>query len=365
MRFKFDDSNINSCFRLYQSGDSNIKSTFFDLIDGTNETKQTKGMAYILSNNQRFLQEILGLPQINEKIRSILGKEYNELLKCDYIQVDAEMISEGKLKIRRDITMTFYNNRIKILVIIIEAKNVKLTDRSDIEKQMMGYLDKNNFPKDKNVPKFAVALTKYNKIFDYEKPFVSITWRDIVDILYRMLNDTHYTDYADIISDYYRFITGVDKNMRYFEKEVLSVPAGETYELIKKYNIHSCPNRYKYKDSLYIAFREKDGGIMKKLYSIEDVFVINPKNTSQFEMLKELNFKYIDNLIKYIEERKKGFGFEKDEEYRFYILSNNDSINLPHCPRPHKNNTGNWYYKLAEILNGKVEIEVDSVKDRK
>lgn len=99
---------------------------------------------------------------------------------------------------------------------------------------------------------------------------------------------------------------------------------------------------------------------MKSLYGIDDVIILNPNNISQLESIKELGVEYTDRLFNYIEERKQGLGFEKSEEYSFYILSESNRITLRHYPKPPINNPGGWYYKLAEVLSGKEFIAVDS-----
>lgn len=362
LSIKFQNNNIGSCFRVYQNHDSKLKSTFYDLIDGDNETKQTKAMAFLLNTYPILVQEIVSIPKINQMIRKTLKNDYINFLHSDYIQVDAEMMAVGTTKIRRDITLTFFKEKIKILIIVIEAKSIKLCNSVDIEKQLKGYLDLSNFPNDKNIQKFGISLTKYNQIFYENSSFVSITWVDIIDILHKLLKNKNFMDSNNLLEDYYKFITGVDKNMKYFEKEVLSVPAGDTFEIIEKYNIHACPNTqsYNYKSSLFITFRKKKGGEMKKIYGIGDVIILNPNDISQLESIKELDLKYIDRLLNYIEERKQGLGFRKAEEYRFYILSESNRITLTHCPKPPSNNPGGWYYKLSEVLSGKEYIEVDS-----
>lgn len=48
MQYNFSDAKM--VFKLYQKDESKIESTFFDLISGDKETKQTKGIAYLLVN---------------------------------------------------------------------------------------------------------------------------------------------------------------------------------------------------------------------------------------------------------------------------------------------------------------------------
>lgn len=53
-----------------------------------------------------------------------------------------------------------------------------------------------------------------------------------------------------------------------YEREVLSILAVGTIDLIYNYKVHAHPNdnrRYPYKKALFYTFREK-GGLMAKLY---------------------------------------------------------------------------------------------------
>ena len=149
--------------------------------------------------------------------------------------------------------------------------------------------------------------------------------------------------------------------MHFYEKEVLSVAAGSTMELIEKFNIHSCPNKrgYFFKPSLFITFRNAGGGEMRKLYGVDEVLILNPNDESQLQILSESGSAYAPKLIQYIEERKAVFNFNKAKEYRFYLLSPSNQISLSHGPKPLRNNTGGWYYRLSELLSGKQIVDVD------
>lgn len=251
---------MGSCFRVYQNYDSKLKSTFYDLIDGDNETKQTKAMAFLLTTYPILVEEIVSIPKIKYMLKNTLKDDHIKFLDSDYIQIDVEMMSKGRSKIRSDTTLTFFKGRVKQLIIIIEAKSIKLCNKVDVKKQLEEYLSEENFPNDKNTPKFGISLTKYNQIFDENSCFVSINWLDIINIISELLRNKKIIDSNNLLKDYYKFITGVDKNMKYFEKEVLSVSAGNTFEIIKKYNIYACPNtkNYSYKSSLFITFRKKE-----------------------------------------------------------------------------------------------------------
>lgn len=338
-------------FQIYQGENSKLKSTFFDLIDGNLETKQTKGLAYLFSLSPTFLKRFLKM----DKIKIILKKFKG--IKSDYIKVDAEMLSDGKDKIRRDITLTFYNKSLKVLILIIEAKSIKLGINHKMESQLESYIDSTRFSNEEGVQKFVIALTKYEQYFT-DPAFSSIKWTELIEVLKQIVEDDIDPVNSLILRDYYKFITGVDKGMHFYEKEVLSVPAGKTFNENTKYHIHACPTAYNYRDSLFIAFRQK-GGVMDKLHKVVEVFEFDPTDASMVSIVtSKTPFK--ERLVSYLEERESGYGFNHKGLYRFYILSEEEEILLPHEPRPEKNNTGPRYYKLAEILSGEKVIFTES-----
>lgn len=352
----------NAVFRLYQTEKSKYKSSLFDLIDGDRETKQTKGLAYLFNLSSEFLIEFLSINKIHEIIKKRLHiDEYLKFLSCDFLKVDAEMISEGGEKIRRDITLTFYYKSKKVLVLIIEAKNIKLGANFNLDEQLQRYVNPKYFPHDEHVPKIAVALTKYKQTFKTET-FVSITWVEMIKVLHQTLKLPLDSTKSLVLTDYYKFITGVDKGMHYYEKEILSVPAGKTFEEITNYHIHACPDTpsYNYRNPLFITFRQKSGGVMNKLYKIEDILILTPENLSILKDISESDLMFRDRLLAYIKERKGGHGFKRNDTYRFYILSEHDHISLFHNPRPEKNNAGGWYYTLSEMLSGREVVFTDS-----
>lgn len=254
-------------------------------------------------------------------------------------------------------------NNEKILVIVIEAKSAKLKSVGDIREQLIKYFDPNYYPSDYNVPKLGIALTKYNQIFDNsDENFVSVTWSELIQILKdEIKNNGNRILLQNLLVEYYNFITGVDKSMNFYEQEVLSVPAGETFDIIKKYNIHACPSSYSYKSPIFITFRNKGGGNMETLYKIEGILLLDPHDFSYKTILESSALSYSKRLLDYIEERKSNWKFEKLEDYRFYILSETEQIALKHKPKPSVNNTGPRYYSLAEMLSGNPEVNVASV----
>lgn len=260
-------------FSLYNKNCKNIESTIFDLISGNKETKQTKGLAYILSKDVNLIKAITNIHQVKDQIDNALDKNIKLMKSISYIHIDAEMISDKSNK-RRDITLSFYSEEVKsiekkFLIIIIEAKSIKAESikASNIDIQLEEYLDSNLFLSDGNIPKVAITLTSHKLLENSNSRIARVTWIEIIEILKKEIDSIKDdVNLKKLLNEYYIFITGVNKNMRFYEKEVLSVPAKNTFELIEKYFIHACPankKSYNYKDirTLCLLHLEKMKGL--------------------------------------------------------------------------------------------------------
>lgn len=85
-----------------------------------------------------------------------------------------------------------------------------------------------------------------------------------------------------------------------YEREVISIPAASTIDLIYNYRVHAHPNderRYPYKKALFYTFREKVG-LMGKLYELNKIITLNPNDTDLIEDLE---------IDKFSKERLKGY----------------------------------------------------------
>jgi len=139
--------------------------------------------------------------------------------------------------------------------------------------------------------------------------------------------------------------------------DVLSVPSGSSYYCIETTSIHACPDRYPYKSTPYITFR-KNGGIMERVYEIEEIVIFNPHD---FEQLSRLNPKCKSRIQLYMDCRERELPFEHENyDRRFYILSETNQIELTHKPHMRKNSQGHCYFTLAELTSGKEIVEVAS-----
>lgn len=155
--------------------------------------------------------------------------------------------------------------------------------------------------------------------------------------------------------------------MNHLNEKVLSVPAGGTYKLIERYSVHAFPESrtYAYQDNKYITFRQKNGGKMKKIHTIVKTFYLDPESTNSIEELKGITQDEISRITKYIEERKTNFAFDQASVYTFMILSESEGVDLPHEPRPERNNTGPRYYWLKDLTEGKTIVETISTQSTK
>ncbi|MEC5425887.1 hypothetical protein QGM71_20750 [Virgibacillus sp. C22-A2] len=146
-------------------------------------------------------------------------------------------------------------------------------------------------------------------------------------------------------------------------KEVISIPASRTQDIIKEYLIHAHPHPRSYKDAQFMTFR-KVGGYMDALYSVQHELIIKPRSNGFEDQLEYLRDDFKKRLLGYIRERKHGFGFGEKDEYKFYFLKVEQS--LDHLPKPIEGNgQSHTYYTYEEIISGKSEIIRESVLNKR
>jgi hypothetical protein len=330
-------------FRLYNDNHLNYRSTIFDLISGAKEPKQTKGLAFILSHENSFLLKFIKLQLIQNKLKTKLN-----IRSITSVEISAEENSANKT--RADIIIKIDQANQPYIAIIIEAKSIIANvDTNEIQKQIRGYLNKSSYPELNKYKNIGVVLSKYRLSLP---GIVNLTWNDIVDLLYDFCKNN---PNSTLINDYYNFITQINKNMNFYEEEVLSIPAGRTFSMVMHHQIYWCPDSkgHNHKKSLYVTFREPRGGTMRNLYKIEDVLVLNPSDNSQFNAFKASRYsavlkKRIKNLI-----NDKAHTSPMSGDLKFYILSQKDTIQLTNCPKPKLNTRKFMYYTLKDILTEK------------
>ncbi|WGZ92696.1 MAG: hypothetical protein QJT81_12580 [Candidatus Thiothrix putei] len=329
-------------FQVYKNTKTKIESSIFDLISGDGETKQTKGLAYLFSQNHRFCLAFLN--KFCQTRSSYLNEK--DILS---IKIIAEAFtSSGK---RIDILILIKKPKLNI-AFVIEAKEVNIsTSLNKISKQINFYNNHEELKLNKSYELKPIIITKYKHI---SKDTTSVTWTEITSLISIFL--TKDINNNKIMMDYYSFLIGVSKEMNYYEKEVLSIPAGKSIDFVKKHLIYECPNTtpYNYKKSIFICFRESGGGQMDMLYKLDEIVIFDRADEDSTDRLYDLdlNKRTIERLKNYIADTN--YQHSSDVEKKLYILSENKNIKLKHLPRPERNNAKYTYYSLHEILGKEI-----------
>lgn len=146
------------------------------------------------------------------------------------------------------------------------------------------------------------------------------------------------------------------KKYTQYEREVISIPARGTINLIYKYRIHAHPvtkNSYHYKKALYYTFREEHGW-MRKLFLLERTIILNMNNIDELNANSTLDCKIKKRLHNYINDRTISFKFKTGGEYKFYVLG--ESVELPK-PVSLPGRNSHVYFTISEMYSGKDVIE--------
>lgn len=307
-------------------------STIFDLIGGDLEPKQTMALGFLFSKSRSALNAFLKL--IGVKVT------------FDKCIVDCEaQRNEDDNNDRIDILLRLYQDEHPVKAIIIEAKSVKAkTSEVAANNQVQKYV---SFPQLKGFSdKDTVTLTQDVKTL--VEGSTSITWLELVNELSNVQGK------EPIIKDFINYILNIKgNNMKHYEEEIVSIPAGNSYEAVVSSGIYECPVEYKKRNPqnpLFITFREKGGGAMKTLYKLLDVLELDLDDEASIEKVdeaskvgKQLNLK--DRIDRY-----KSIGTPTKGVKRVYVLDIDDAITLPIPVTPMENNTPIINYKISDFI---------------
>ena len=158
------------------------------------------------------------------------------------------------------------------------------------------------------------------------------------------------------MEEFKAFLAG-DKTMKTFAKEVLSVPAGNTYEFVKRYFVYTCPppqntkgNNYNYKPFLYLAIRESGGGRMEWLFKVVRRYLL-PNSMDEIEKmdidntdLKQIKSYWTNPAVKRLTQNQYS-------EFQFFVLDQSRSIKLQTPMKPARRNCqGIMYLELFDFF---------------
>lgn len=312
-------------------------STIFDLIGGDLEPKQTMALGFLFSKSRSALNAFLKL--IGVKVT------------FDKCIVDCEpRRNEEDNNDRIDILLRLYQDEHPVKAIIIEVKSVKaktseIVAKNQVQKYLNGFSQMKGFS---NIE--TVTLTQDVKTL--VEGSTSITWLELVNELSRVQGE------EPIIKDFINYILNIKgNNMKHYEEEIVSIPAGNSYEAVVSSGIYECPVDYNTpKKALFMTFREKDGGAMRTLYKLLDVLELDLDDEASIEKVdKQLNLK--DRLDRY-----KSIGTPSKGVKKVYVLDVDNAITLPIPVTPMENNTSKIYYKLGDFI-GKCNTNKGDNKD--
>ena len=307
-------------------------STIFDLIGGDLEPKQTTALGYLFNKSRSALNAFLKL--IGVKVT------------FDKCIVDCEaQCKEKDNNGRIDILLRLYQDEHPVKAIIIEAKSVKAkTSEVAANNQVQKYV---SFPQLKGFSnKETVTLTQDVKTL--VEVSTSITWLDLVNELSNVQGK------EPIIKDFINYILNIKGNMKHYEEEIVSIPAGNSYEAVVSSGIYECPVEYKRnpQNPLFITFREKGGGAMKTLYKLLDVLELDLDDEASIEKVDEASIEKVGKQLNLKDrlDRYKSFGTPTKGVKRVYVLDIDDAITLPIPVTPMENNTPIINYKISDFI---------------
>lgn len=309
-------------------------STIFDLIGGDLEPKQTMALGFLFSKSRSALNAFLKL--IGVKVT------------FDKCIVDCEpRRNEEYNNDRIDILLRLYQDEHPVKAIIIEAKSVKaktseIVANNQVQKYLNGFSQMKGFS---NIE--TVTLTQDVKTL--VEGSTSITWLELVNELSNVQGK------EPIIKDFINYILNIKGNMKHYEEEIVSIPAGNSYEAVVSSGIYECPVEYKRRNPqnpLFITFREKGGGAMNTLYKLLDVLELDLDDEASIEKVDEASIEKVGKQLNLKDrlDRYKSFGTPTKGVKRVYVLDIDDAITLPIPVTPMENNTPIINYKISDFI---------------
>lgn len=325
----------NTEFRLY----NRLNSSFFDLIEGHQEPKQTKGLGLLLSSSTEALKTFLSIIYPNDRLKIKTLLKARCVIDCE----SRQNITESN-NYRADIILRFYDGIIPLRAIFIEAKSVSIVAKSyKITEQVQSYLK--SFQILSEFKDIDVVLLTRNRIICSDKKMLSLTWSDILERFIPLAE----TD--KLIKDYCSFLTNIKGSMKFYEKEVISIPTNKTLEYVEdsEIAIYECPEGRRpytalHKQALFFAFRGQKG-VIDKLYKISDKVVMRLDENDAIDALDNICAGYAQRMRRYLEKANPTI----NEEKQVFFINLDACITLEKPAIPGAQN--NSYYSSYNIAD--------------
>jgi hypothetical protein len=139
--------------------------------------------------------------------------------------------------------------------------------------------------------------------------------------------------------------------------DVISVDVGATSAIVKDFDVYACPEDYPHREMSFITLRLKDGGHMEVIYPIEGVYVFSPNS----DVPDGIPASQRKRLQGYVQACKASVAFDPaDAPHRFYLLAQEGRIELPHHPKPERNQPLPCYFRISDLTSEKKIVQVAS-----
>ena len=289
-------------YRLF----NNPNSSIFDLIDYT-EPSQTKALGYLLAKSPLAMKSFLELLYSQKRVSYLILLKW--VVDCEYRRADKDVSSQ-----RVDILIRFFDNYVPVLAILVEAKSIGVGTSALVAAQQANqYLQTFDSlqPFIGNID--LVTLTKFKSLVSSSssvgstvKNYFMLLWQDVQNIFLGVtLNKKHNSIERELIKDYLFYLSNIKNAMRFYDKEVLVLPANKTHQTIQNYLFYECAANTKHGDAranshpLFVAFRV--GGTVSELFRIREIIKVNMTDAAAIAYLTQ-TYRYLDGgLQQYVD----------------------------------------------------------------
>lgn len=345
-----------------------LNSSVFNLI-GKDEPSQTKGLGYLLARSPSAMKGFLDL--LSSSSPSLTGKEVGMLLTCNWIVDCEERNTKGKVNSQRtDIVVRFYQGFTPVRAILVEAKGIGVNVKSkNAATQATSYL--NSFPslllfQGKTL---IVTLTKYRSFDLFQatgnlQHVIMLLWQSIQEQLL-IISSNKKTNHIEkeLIGDYLNYLSTINCAMKFYNEEVLVIPANRTYQTIQQSFFYECAVGSPHCDAranshpLFIAFKVK--GRITRLYKIKEIVKASLQDTKAISYLTNMYPYLASGLSSYVNQMQTAYNKLSPQQQKksaapgddrwVFVLDNTQIITLPkpfqvrYC-RTHS------FYSLYEVL---------------
>ena len=321
-------------YRLF----NDLNSSIFDLI-GHGEPAQTKALGYLLARSPLAMKSFLEMLFSSKDVKILMACKW--IVDCEYRKVKKQTSSQ-----RVDVLIRFFNKHTPERAILLEAKGKGVPVNGNAAALQAGnYL--NTFPALSvfNNKTVVVTLTEFRSLSSSlaMSNLKMLLWQELqVKFLSVTLNKMNYSLENELIKDFLSFLNKLTTAMKFYDEEVLVIPAGRTYQTIQKYLFYECAAGRRNCDAranrhpLFVAFRH--AGKVSELFRISEIVRADLTDQSAVNYLIQ-KYPYLNGgLQQYVSDLKRDYNklspsdqqkYAAPEDDRWVFVLEKDAITLP------------------------------------